>query len=85
MGHALLHTGYNSFFLKQSTDFVTARYEREADLFAFSTATIVPTSIASTTCAMSLSESGIPLNIRPCWESRWARKKDLQITQYVII
>lgn len=34
LGHALLHTGYNSFFLKQSTDFVTARYEREADLFA---------------------------------------------------
>lgn len=34
LGHALLHKGVNAVFLTDSTNFVTGRYEREADLFA---------------------------------------------------
>ncbi len=34
LGHALLHKGVNTVFLTDSTNFVTGRYEREADLFA---------------------------------------------------
>lgn len=34
LGHAVLHAAHNSLFLKQNTDFVTAKYEKEADLFA---------------------------------------------------
>ena len=34
LGHALLHKGINTVFLTDSTNFVTGRYEREADLFA---------------------------------------------------
>ncbi len=34
LGHAVLHSRQNSMFLKSKTNFVTARFEREADLFA---------------------------------------------------
>lgn len=34
LGHAVLHSHQNSMFLKSKTNFVTARFEREADLFA---------------------------------------------------
>lgn len=34
LGHALLHEGHNALFLRERTDFVMERYEREADLFA---------------------------------------------------
>ncbi len=34
LGHAILHKGINTVFLTDSTNFVTGRYEREADLFA---------------------------------------------------
>ncbi|MCI8649140.1 MAG: ImmA/IrrE family metallo-endopeptidase [Anaerotruncus sp.] len=34
LGHALLHQEYNSLFLQKNTEFVTERYEKEANLFA---------------------------------------------------
>lgn len=34
LGHAVLHASQNTMYLKMKTNFVTARYEREADLFA---------------------------------------------------
>lgn len=34
LGHALLHGEHNALFLRERTDFVMERYEREADLFA---------------------------------------------------
>lgn len=34
LGHALLHRKHNSLFLKERTNFVAARFEREADLFS---------------------------------------------------
>ncbi|MEM1485438.1 ImmA/IrrE family metallo-endopeptidase [Oscillospiraceae bacterium PP1C4] len=34
LGHAMLHGKHNSLFLKETTDFVAARFEKEADLFA---------------------------------------------------
>lgn len=34
LGHAVLHRGINTIFLSENTNFVTGRYEREADLFA---------------------------------------------------
>lgn len=34
LGHSLLHERVNHYFLSQSTNLVSGRYEREADLFA---------------------------------------------------
>ncbi len=34
LGHAVLHANHNFMFLKENTDFIAARFEREADLFA---------------------------------------------------
>lgn len=34
LGHAVLHEGQNSLFMRENTGFVIARYEKEADLFA---------------------------------------------------
>lgn len=77
LGHALFHEGLNAAFLSESTQFVSRRFENEADWFAaeWILGDLVRTNDDTVTAETLSVTSGIPSDVVEKW-IRWRFQSD---------